>query len=207
MVGLKLTRSEAMKLRHAVARVDDWLELATADDLALGLAWYDNAGAIAESLARESDYRLSQRHCAGVIAALSPRCQWGANVAGARAIVRAAINGHPEPVVAGTKGNRRKAWRIANGADPDAVLSGPKVRAFWANICGDVEVVTVDVWAARAAEGRDNAQAPVRRRYAICAEAYRRAARRRGMTPRDAQAAVWTVFRRTHGYAYNPKGI
>jgi hypothetical protein len=214
---VKLTRSEAAKLRYATARVEGWLLAADVDDLALGLRWYDNAYAIAEELARESDlmksgdmlrpirgWSLTVRQCAGIIAALSPRCQWASNVAGARAMVRAAMMGEPEPVVAGTRGNRRKAWRIANGADPDAVLSGPKVRAFWANICGDVEAVTVDVWAARAAEGHANDQAPVRRRYELVSEAYRRAARRFGLTPRDAQAAVWTIYRRTYGHPYDP---
>jgi hypothetical protein len=46
---VKLTRSEAMKLRHAVARVDGWLDAATAQDLADGLAWYDRARRAAES--------------------------------------------------------------------------------------------------------------------------------------------------------------
>lgn len=201
---MRLTRSEAMRLRHATTRVEGWLAAATADDIALGLRWYGNAHAIAAELSRESGGRLSARQCAGVIAALSPRCQWGSNVAGARATVRAAVAGEQAPVVAGTLGNRRKAWAIARGADPEAVLGGPKVLAFWANICGDAEAVTVDVWAARACEGRHHPQAPVRRRYALCAEAYRRAARRCGLSPRDAQAAVWTAYRRVYGIAYDP---
>jgi len=201
---VKLTRSEAAKLRHATARVEGWLATATADDIALGLRWYGDAHAIARELSRESGRRLTIRQCAGVIAALSPRCQWGANVAGARAMVRAATAGESEPVVAGTRDNRAKGWAIANGADPDAVLGGPKVRAFWANIIGDVEAVTVDVWAARACEGRENPTAPTGRRYRLCAETYRRAAGRFGLTPRDAQAAVWTIYRRTHGYDYQP---
>jgi hypothetical protein len=77
-------------------------------------------------------------------------------------MVLAAAAGELEPVVNGTLANRAKAWRIACGEDPDAVLSGPKVRAFFANIMGDVDAVTIDVWAARAAEGRRNDNAPVR---------------------------------------------
>lgn len=199
---MNLTRSEAMKLRHAVARVDGWLTLATADDLAAGLEWYDRARRIADAMAVE--YGIPARQCAGVIAALSPRCQWATNVEGARRMIAAASAGSSEPVAAGTLSNRAKAWAIANGADPDAVLGGQKVRAFFANIMGDTDAVTVDVWAARAAEGRDNPNAPVKRRYRLCAETYRRAARRHGLTPRDAQAAVWTIYRRTHGYQYDP---
>jgi hypothetical protein len=197
---MKLTRSEAMQLRHSVARVDGWLSVATAQDLADGIAWYDRARSIAEAMAEESG--LSVRACAGVIAALSPRQQWSTNVSAARRMVLAAAAGEPEPIAAGTLGNRAKAWRIACGEDPEVVLGGPKVRAFFANILGDAEDVTVDVWAARAAEGRKNPNAPVRRRYELIAESFRRVARRRGMTPRDAQAAVWTVYRRVHGYQY-----
>jgi hypothetical protein len=201
---VRLTRSEAMRLRHAVARVDGWLTAATAKDLADGLAWYDRARAMAEEMSAGSG--LSARHCAGVIAALSPRCQWATNVEAARRMISAAVAGQPEPVVAGTLANRAKAWRIARGEEPDAVLSGPKVRAFYANIMGDLESVTIDVWTARAVEGRDHPHAPVRRRYELCAQAFRRAGERRGIAPRDAQAAVWTVYRRVHGYAYDPVG-
>jgi hypothetical protein len=196
---VKLTRSEAMKLRHAVARVDGWLDAATAQDLADGLAWYDRARRAAESMAQESG--LTVRQCAGVVAALSPRCQWASNVNSARRVVLAAAAGELEPVVNGTLANRAKAWRIACGEDPDAVLSGPKVRAFFANIMGDLDAVTVDAWGMRAAEGRDNKHAPKKRRYALLSEAYRRAAQRHDMSPRDAQAAVWTAYRRTHARA------
>jgi hypothetical protein len=203
---LKLTRAEAARLRHSVARVDGWLSVATAADLAAGLAWYDRARGMAESMALDES-GLSVRHCAGVIAALSPRCQWATNVSAARKMIRAAVAGKPQPVTAGTLSNRAKAWRIANGEDPELVLSGPKVRAFFANIMGDREAVTVDVWSARAAEGRDWPHAPVKRRYRLLAESYRRAGERRGMCPRDAQAAVWTAYRRLHGYQYDPIGV
>jgi hypothetical protein len=196
---LKLTRSEAAKLRHAVARVDGWLDAATAEDLADGLAWYDRARGEAESMAAESG--LTVRQCAGVIAALSPRCQWASNVAAARRMVLAAAEGDSQPVTNGTLANRAKAWRIACGEDPRAVLGGPKVRAFFANIMGDVEAVTIDAWCMRAAEGRDNKHAPKKRRYDLLSAAYRHAARRHGMSPRDAQAAVWTAYRRTHARA------
>lgn len=201
---MKLTRSEAMKLRHSVERVDGWLSAATAHDLAMGISWYDRAQMMAEEMAEESG--LSIRACAGVIAALSPRQQWATNIAQARQLVMAAAAGESEPPAVGTMANRRKAWRIANGEDPSTVLGGSKVRAFFANIMGDTESVTVDAWAARAAEGRDNPNAPVRRRYELLAESFRRVAERRGMTPRDVQAAVWTVYRRLHGYQYDPIG-
>jgi hypothetical protein len=202
---VRLTRSEATRLRYAVARVDGWLDAATAADLADGLAWYDRARRECERMAAE--HGCDVECVAGVVAALSPRCQWASNVRSAELVLAAAAAGEPEPVVNGTMANRAKAWRVACGEDPDAVLSGPKVRAFYANITGDLDAVTVDVWCARAAEGRANPQAPVRRRYELLAHAYRRAAQRRGMHPRDVQAAVWTTYRRRYGVAYDPTGV
>lgn len=198
---MKLTRSEAAKLRHQVARVDGWLSVATAADLADGLAWYDRARRAAAEMAERHD--VSVECATGAIAALSPRCQWTINVRAAELMLATAAKGQSEPVTAGTLSNRAKAWRIARGESPELVLSGPKVRAFYRNIMGDREAVTVDVWAARAAEGRDWPHAPVKRRYRLLAESYRRAGERRGMHPRDAQAAVWTVYRRLHGYQYD----
>jgi len=197
---MKLTRSEAMKLRHAVRRIDTILEATEYADLLAGKAWYLDAHAVAASIAAETG--LTVRQCAGIIAALSPRCQWGANKSAAIKVARAAVAGEPLPSgIAGLPSNHVKAWRIAHGEDPLDVLGGPKVRAFFANIMGDEETVTVDAWAARAAEGRWIEQAPARRRYDLLAESYRRAARKRGLTPRECQAAVWTAFRRAHARA------
>lgn len=103
---------------------------------------------------------------------------------------------------------RDQAWRIANGEAPLSVLRGPKVRAFYANITGDADAVTVDVWAVRAARG-DQACVPdgrgrlryaddgtvSAREYREYADVYRRAARRLGVTPRECQAAVWVAVR------------
>lgn len=87
---------------------------------------------------------------------------------------------------------RRQAWSIAHGADPLDVLNGPKVRRFYLNITGDHSVVTVDVWAARAA-GVDGKLTGAR--YLAVERAYQNAARIVGMTPRDLQAAVWVHTR------------
>lgn len=157
-----------------------------------GTAWYDRASDTAAALAAGSG--LPYARCAGVIAALSPRVSWSVNVRAAAAIVDAAAYGRAEPVVAGLGANRRKAWRIATGADPADVLGGDKVRAFYANITGDLSAVTVDVWAASAALGR-----PVgsigHAMYARIADAYRMAATLRAVSPRTMQAAVWCHVR------------
>src|SRR5690349_21017448 len=105
----------------------------------LGDAWYDQAQQTAEEICPEDPTMA-----AGVIAALSPRCQWITNVAWARAVIHAAQNGLPCPAVH-TTAMRKQAWRIANGEAPLSVLNGPKVRRFFGNINGDRSAVTVDV--------------------------------------------------------------
>lgn len=183
------SRRVAMR-RRILAAYDAAPETARRD----GEAWYATARMTARAIA-DAHGHLSERHVAGIVAALSPRVGWSSNVAGAYRMAEAAARAWPEPVVAGTRSNRRKAWRIADGADPEDVLGGPKVCAFFANIIGDDEAVTVDVWAARVAEGVWRSDAPSGLRYACIAEAYRDAARARGITPREMQATVWCAVR------------
>lgn len=167
---------------------------ATAADLAEGLAWYERAAQLADALSAGTPFTRNQ--CAGVIAALSPRVTWDLNIRAAAQLVDAAATWQTMPDGPGLGANRRKAWRILHGETPDAVLSGPKVRAFFANIIGETEPVTVDVWAARAALGYDLPSfGPAA--YARIELAYRNAASIIGHTPRDVQAAVWVYTRRT----------
>ncbi len=204
----------------AVRRVTAAFRASTPADRAAGLGWYatawDAAVAIASACTGPRRWarltpaarRELAAQVAGVIAALSPRCQWSTNVAWASALVRAAWSGGECPRVHTTT-MRAQAWAIAQGAAPLDVLNGPKVRAFWANIVGDTDAVTVDVWAVRAARGAR----PVRgangrlswaddgtvsaREYVAYADVYRRAAARLGVTPRECQAAVWVAVRGT----------
>ncbi len=188
-----MTAAEIEDIDVMTVRLLAVFDACTAAELAAGLDWYARAEREATALAAGTDLSVAQ--CAGIIAALSPRVTWSVNLAGAAAMVDAANAGRLEPIVAGMTANRAKAWRIALGEDPDAVLGGPKVRAFWANITGDYDAVTVDVWAARAAEGYSDPRAPKGARYSAIAEAYRRAAVARGIAPRSMQAAVWTHIR------------
>lgn len=186
---------------HEHTRILRHWRAATAEDLANGLAWYDRAADVAAALAAGTDGRVTPAQAAGVIAALSPRCGWSANVRAAATMIDAYVAGQDQPVVAGLGANRAKAWRVLTTPDPLTVLRGPKVRAFYANITGDCNAVTVDVWAAAAATGSKSDDAPRGRHYEHLADAYRRAASLAGVTPRDMQAAVWTHYRRTHARA------
>lgn len=162
---------------------------------AAGLGWYAEALRVAQEISDVTG--MPVRAVVGIIAALSPRTQWSTNVMWTRAVVNAALAGLPCPAVHTEKGMRPQAWRIAQGADPLDVLQGPKVRAFFANIMGDHNAVTVDIWAIRAAL-RDAAPTDswiTVRMYREIADLYRRAAVIVGVTPREAQAAIWVHAR------------
>lgn len=181
--------AEAARLAAMRRRILAAFRDATAADLAAGLEWYGRAERAAADIAPHDPTTG-----AAIIAALSPRNRWNVNVSQAVRVALAAACGFDCPAVS-TGGNRAKAWRIASGESPAAILRGPKVRAFFANITGDDHAVTVDVWAARAAEGVKRADAPSGRRYALIARAYRDAAETLGVAPRHVQAAVWVHVR------------
>ncbi len=160
-----------------------------------GLEWYPKAELISRELLP------NPRQAAGVIAALSPRQSWKINVAGSRAICRAASQGNRiVPRVAGMYANVNKAWRIANGEEPlDVFVKAKqvnfKVLQFFRNISGDTEAVTVDQWAARVAFPEEEFYAVRGRRYLDIQHAYRLAAGVLGIAPRDLQATCWIHVR------------
>lgn len=184
-----------------VRRICRAFRSASPADRAAGLGWYDAAQREAAAIWPERPDLA-----AGVLAALSPRCQWSSNVAWAYALVAAARAGGECPPVS-MMDNRATAWAIATtGGDPlrhlgkvshtGRVISGQKVRAFYRNITGDHDSVTVDVWAFRAATGQE-VEDITARQYRLISAAYVRAAAILGVTPRECQAAVWVATRGT----------
>lgn len=170
---------------------------ATPAVIAAGESWYRAAqDAAAEIFPERPDI------AAGVIAALSPRCQWITNVRWARAVVHAANTGQECPNVS-MMDNRAAAWKIAQGAAPLSVLNGPKVSRFYRNIMADMDCATVDVWMMRAALGADNVptdakgkeKAPTIRQYRAIESAVQRAAALAGISAAMLQAVVWIVVR------------
>lgn len=166
-----------------------------ADDLtrAAGHSWYPHAYREAVRLAALAGCSVDRS--AGVIAALSPRAFWGLNLAWAARTLQASANGRQAPPRVSTRANRAHAWGIATGATGLEVL-GPKTGTFARAILGDLNAVTVDVWAKRAVLGDMAADATVTDRDRIeMTRAYRRAARILGVAPRDLQATVWLAVR------------
>lgn len=162
----------------------------TPSERAAGVAWYWRATDTMDALAAEFGH--TRETVAAVCAILSPQCPWGRNVAGTRLVLDAHARGGDwteckSATVYGA--NVRKAFRYLDG-DASA-LRGPKVEAFAANLRGDLDYVTVDVWATRAAVRRD---LPGRDRAAIV-KGYRLAAKRANVSPAEFQAIVWVRVR------------
>lgn len=194
-----------------VANVVRAFRSATVADLSEGTDWYRRAHALAVEL----DPRCPRR-AAAVLAVLSPMMSWKRNAELARqAYYLAGTTTNRAAIADGLaclKGNAVKAARILTGDDPDAVVSGPKVRAFWLAICdpSNAEAIVVDRHAVDVAVGRvtdDETRGKLlagRRRYGQVAECYRQAAVKlsallgRTITPVEVQAVTWVYWRRTH---------
>lgn len=150
-----------------------------------GTAWYRESQATAAAIARETG--VSVEVAAGVIAALSPRMQWRANV-------RAATDACAGRSYGALGTSKRAAARIIAGEHPLDVLQGPKVRAFYSAIMGDEDAAVVDVWMLRAM-GEDASKSPTRKRYAELADAIATAASIVGIGTATFQAIVWAHVR------------
>lgn len=174
--------------RTIVERISRTFVRATPSDVESGARWYDEAGALASTLAAKND--LSLENVAAVIAALSPRTAWSRNVAGAVALVEQG------PTAARRLGCIGRNVDTAHRAKRDgfAAINGPKTSAFARNIAGDRESVTVDVWACRVADLDENLLGR-KGAYDMVADAYRAAARRHGVDPATMQATTWIVAR------------
>lgn len=179
---------------------------ANPSDVAEGLEWYAQANRLAQSLAAGTSYTIEQT--AGIIAAISPRLHWSKNTIYPAHILRyhASANRNVETWRAGEQGmsvtykRREDALRILDGADPAEIL-GQKTWAFYCNILGDSEEVTVDVWATKIVMGDPNLyDSPSRPAYSRIADAYRDAADAIGISPRALQAATWVAYRKLYGY-------
>lgn len=171
-------------------------ESATPEQVADGREWYSRA--YVEALALSVGTDLTPRQCAGVIAALSPRVTWAQNLIRAARMVdiweHCRRDLEPPRYRLGLGLSIDRAWRIVSGEGrPLDVLGGKKTRAFYRNITGDRDAVTVDVWAARIAYGREVGLTD--NRYDTCARAYAAAAAKVGECPRDFQAITWIAAR------------
>lgn len=179
---MRTTRGVAA-MTAAADNLRAWRAGATADDIAAGRDWYPHAQRVARDMSRAHGAHLDT--VCGVIAALSPRAPWAANLQGADEVLRAHATGADRPyALPGIYGaNIAKAWRIAehgrgfprcdatrtgkrggrvrcsghaHGCAAADYLHGPKVAEFADTILGKRDGRTMDVWATRAADVAPN---------------------------------------------------
>lgn len=132
-----------------------------------------------------------QRETVGaVVAHLSPRTTWRRTLEGARSLLVA-------DQAPGCMGANVARARVAMASmAPLDTLNGPKTRRFALNMLGDLDVVTIDVWAMRVALGgrtvRFDKQGNL---YAALEHCYRLVAQRLDRPPAVIQATTWITVR------------
>lgn len=180
---------------------------AHADNMRWGIAWYPFAHRTALSMGGGRANHLKRN--AGIIAALSPMNHWTNNIVKARAVISARGNivaekGKPNGI--GLSSNVNKACAIYKGANPEDILSGDKVTAFYRTIVdptGDIDPV-IDRHAFDIAVGEvtnDKRRQALSRKgvYHEFAMAYREAAKIAGIGSAQMQAITWVTWREALG--------
>lgn len=174
-------------MNHNVESLRHLRAYATPAQVRDGRQWYKLALMEATDMAMR--YDVPVRTAAGVIAALSPRKTWAQNVRLAHELLS---GGETRTLSA----HRLIANRII-GAEhllaPDEVMRGPKTRAFYRAIMGDVDAVVLDVWMLRALGVSSAKLTP--KQYEMLAEVVRAEAIRVGEMPAEYQAIVWCAIR------------
>lgn len=186
------------------ARIRAMYDRATPAQRREGEQWYPYAQSEAARLAEQ--YQLSTDTVAGVIAALSPMREWGANLEDAQNLLRSVLTGEANPSVQKLlQANVDKAVEILRGASPAAVLwrgeAGFKVRSFYTNISNpSAPEVTIDTHMLRILLNDNSINAHDHGTYAANAgryAAFRQAildvAAEKGVLPSALQATVWVV--------------
>lgn len=160
-----------------------------------GAAWYRDAHVTLANIGTQYGYS-SDTVCA-VCAALSPGSAWHRNIEDTRALIAA----YPDTVIVGSYGtpNVNKARRVVSGESPLAVLSGPKVVAFYHALSTRGEhptAIVLDRHMYRVAFNKDASDNEIRSRlrpsaYDTLATPFIRFARSIGVTPSTLQATLW----------------
>ena len=199
----------SVNAREIVAK----FQLATSQEVQLGVDWYRSAFKIATRIADR--YGLRVETAAGVIAALSPSNRWERNIIDAEAIIKVwAAGGTDEDVLAVKCCTypvmRQKALDILKGSDIVKTLNGPKIIEFFNcitnpmlnDLCIDghaysiwlgQRVVMKDVPNIKAKKLRSQIKTDYRDATAFINDELDTA-----YTPADIQAITWVTHKRIH---------
>jgi len=175
------------------------VELAPDSVWRIGLDWYPCASDMADQAAGQTGW--SGRQVRGVLAALSPMVAWSTQCSGIVPFLMAELAEPGSGRHAGFRGNLVKARRILaeHQRDPLEILRGPKVRAFYRALSGDLDSVTVDRHALAAATSWAGfCPEPTAARVLRVQQAHTVALGRLGrpwLHARELQAVAWLAWR------------
>ena len=178
-------------------------QLATPEEHAQGMAWYDNAREFARTLA--SDHNVSLEVAAAVIAIISPNQTWELNQTSASALLTAWRKGRETRVSIPTyRNNTRKAIRLLRTGNLAVLLDSPrshKTRAFYHCIVNpDTPEVCIDghsYWIAHGTkEPLYSTPSMWAALYRRIADSYRVVAMDLDLKPYQLQAITWVVWHR-----------
>ena len=183
---------------------------ATRAERSEGAASYQKYSLITAEIAEK--YGFERQIGAAVFAALSPNNSYHGNLRDVDSLLRAAQNGQEihEVKVSTYGNNKRKAWRIAHGADPLTELVAPKTRSFYLNVYDPLDPgpVTVDGHMFNCWSGTRINLVGLRTpksQYEVVAEGVRALALTAGLVPCQLQAVLWLTHRRIHGILTPPQ--
>ena len=186
-----------LTIRQQANRIRKWYDIATASDIADGLAWYSEAHTLAVKLA--SQYGVAVIQAAQVISVLSPQKKWGKNKQEAIAIFNQHFNGiAPSLGYFATRKTIAECHDIIAGrfAIPRARL---KTFSFADNIArADSDEITIDSHALRVAY--DDTSPDIKKvtplQYQHARAAYQQVADSLGLKGYQLQAIVWVCYKR-----------
>ena len=181
-----------------------------------GTEWYEEVGAWIRVRAKEMGVTAEQY--ANVVSAMSPRTRWDQNIRASEAVIEIHLSGKTgeEAELAyralGLPAFPANAVKSFKYLDTGDIRWGAKTRNFALNLMGDPDSVTLDAhilaiamgqwWSGRVfAASSDKV-------YNMIADALRRAAKARGMSPHALQAGMWVTRRRMlNGEARGELGV
>lgn len=192
LIGIQGRDLDPRHFTLMVRNIESAYHHATAAQLQEGLAFYPRGQEIAHEIGR-GNIKVG----AGVIAALSPKTEWGLNVSRAQEFMK-------KGTVAGLSANVRKAQRIREGEDPEEVLPMHlKTGHFYKNLSDpdNPNYLSVDTHAHDVASAMKPGYASRRGlgeagRYNTFVSAYNLASQRLGIEiPNRVQSVTWHVWR------------
>ena len=182
-----------MKKSSKMVSVDRLVDIAC--DGLHGRFWYRDATAQIDYVAWAQGWDRDE--FAGVLAVTSPRCSVVRNIRMSLHWMKFR-NDRVIPM----KGIRRSLAGFIGGEG----IKGPKTRAFYDNLSGRTDSVTLDVWMAYAL-GIDQTDFNRKANRAKATDRVVRVGERLGIAPAEAQAAIWTGYRTRAGRTHSPFSV